>query len=154
VPTHGRQQAHNIYLSRSDQVYSIQHYVMTCNRSVVFSGLPDCHNMTEILLKVALNIITLTLILTSHLFCDHISYIKGKYKKNKYWTINKFIAFHMKFMYRKLTNQNKWPLMNHKLSWIFNKTREAPLFFFFLNIIFSMMIFRMCFLTQEMDLTR
>jgi hypothetical protein len=54
------------------EVYSIQHYVInlsvTCNRSVVFSGFPnnktDCHDITEILLKVALNIITLTTRLT------------------------------------------------------------------------------------------
>jgi hypothetical protein len=47
-PTHG-------------EVYSIQHYVIsllvTCDRSVVFSGYSstnktDCHNITEILLKV------------------------------------------------------------------------------------------------------
>ena len=50
------------------EVYSIQHYVirfaMSCDRSVVFSGYPafstnilviDRHDITEILLKVALN---------------------------------------------------------------------------------------------------
>jgi isocitrate dehydrogenase len=48
------------------EVYSIQHYVIhlsvTCDRSVVFSGYSgfnktDHHDMTEILLKVALNTI-------------------------------------------------------------------------------------------------
>jgi hypothetical protein len=52
---------------RSGKVYSIQHYV-TCDRSVVSSGTlvsstnkTDCHHITEILLKVALNTICLAL---------------------------------------------------------------------------------------------
>jgi len=54
-------------------MYSIQQYVIkftvTCGRSVVFSGYSgflhnktDRHNITEILLKVVLNTITLTLL--------------------------------------------------------------------------------------------
>jgi hypothetical protein len=49
------------------KVYSIQHYVIKIGRSVVFSGTPvsstnktDCHDITEILLKVALNTINKT----------------------------------------------------------------------------------------------
>ena len=60
--------------SHSDMVYSIQHYVMdfsvTCGRSVVFfryfdssTNKTDHHDITEILLKVALNTITLALII-------------------------------------------------------------------------------------------
>ena len=49
-------------ISVNDEVYSIQHYVIKlsviCDRSVVFSGYStnktDCHDITEILLKVAL----------------------------------------------------------------------------------------------------
>jgi len=52
------------------EVYSTQNYVcyslsVTCDRSVVFTGTPvssttknDCHNVTEMLLKVELNTIT------------------------------------------------------------------------------------------------
>jgi hypothetical protein len=50
------------------EVYSIKHLSVTCNRSVVFSGYSgfstnktDCHNITEILLKVVLNTINLNL---------------------------------------------------------------------------------------------
>ena len=62
--------------------------------------------MTEILLKVALNTINQT---NQNNICLR-SHIKGKYmyKKKKYRTINKFIAFHMKFMYRKLANQTNY----------------------------------------------
>ena len=46
------------------EVYSIQHYVIkfvSVLRQVVFStNKTDCHNIAEILLKVALNTITLT----------------------------------------------------------------------------------------------
>ena len=48
---------------------------MTCDRSVVFSGTPvsstnktNRHDIAEILLKVALNIIALTLALLAYLF--------------------------------------------------------------------------------------
>ena len=50
------------------EVYSIQHYVIKFDMSVVFSGTwdsstnkTDRHDITKILLKVALNTITLTL---------------------------------------------------------------------------------------------
>ena len=55
---------------RSDDVYSIQHYVIkfVIDLRHVFSGTPvsstnktDCHDITEILLKVVLNNITVTL---------------------------------------------------------------------------------------------
>jgi hypothetical protein len=57
----------------NDEVYSIQHYVInlsvTCDRSMVFFGYScfptnktGCHDITEILLKVTLSTITLTLL--------------------------------------------------------------------------------------------
>jgi hypothetical protein len=64
--------------SRSER--GVQHYVInlsvTCDRSVVFSGSStsktDCHDITEILLKVALNTIKQT----------NIMYRVIKYNKN------------------------------------------------------------------------
>jgi hypothetical protein len=53
-----------------DKVYLIQHDVikfvsLICSRSVVYTDTPvssDCHDITEILLKMVLNIIALTLL--------------------------------------------------------------------------------------------
>ena len=59
--------------NNSDEVYSMQHYVIslsvTCGMSEVFSGFfnkTDRHDITEILLKVALN--TITLIFKQHVY--------------------------------------------------------------------------------------
>jgi hypothetical protein len=88
----------------------IQHYVInlsvTCDRSVVFSGTPvssinktDRHDITEILLKVALNTITLTpnqMNLVNSLKTHRLATIIHKttqllYMYNKYNSINIYI---------------------------------------------------------------
>jgi hypothetical protein len=47
----------------NSEVYSIQHYVIKFVRSVVFTNKTDRHDIAEILLKVLLSAITLTLTL-------------------------------------------------------------------------------------------
>ena len=42
-----------------DEVYSIQHYVIKWHAGLIHNK-ADCHDITEILLKVALNTITIT----------------------------------------------------------------------------------------------
>jgi hypothetical protein len=71
----------NIAKSRSGEVYSIQHYVIKFVGDLRQVGgfLHDSHDITEIMLKVSLNTITLTLIpCYITMFREHTYFFSGR----------------------------------------------------------------------------